>query len=157
MNSTNNTNKKTIFIIIGLVVLVLGVIIIIALAKTPSKTPNVNNTPATQTHSINESTTNGDKRPAPTAADNPALAEVVDIEKIDVNKTLTPEEVNLVEYEFIDAPKTVADVELMSEEEKIKMNIDPNLVVQVLGRLPNGQVTSYRFIENEGDLLIDTR
>ena len=45
----------------------------------------------------------------------------------------------------------------MSEEEKIKMNIDPKLVVQVLGRTPEGQPITYRFIETEDDLLIDTR
>jgi len=147
-------NKKTIYIIIGLVVLVSGVVIIASLVKTSNKTLGTN-TPVVQTPSTNE--TVADNKSTPTAADNPALAEVVDIEKIDTEKTLTAEELDLVEFELIDAPKTVADVELMSEEEKISMNIDPKLVVQVLGRLPDGRPTSYKFITSEEDLLIDTR
>lgn len=85
------------------------------------------------------------------------MAAVVDIEKIDVDKTLTEEEVELVEYELIDAPKNLAEIELMSDEEKESMQIDKNLVVQVLGRLPDGRPSSYRFIYSEDDFLIDTR
>ena len=153
----DNKKKKIIFIIVGLVVLILGVAIIATLTKSSNKAPN---TPVTKTPSIN--TPVNDHKDTPKASENPALAEVVDIEKIDLNKTLSPDDLSLIEHEPVDAPKTVvpktvAEIELMSEEEKIKMNIDPKLVVQVLGRTPAGQPITYRFIETEDDLLIDTR
>lgn len=146
-------NSKTVYLMIGLAALVAGVAVMAFLLNTPRNQNVV--TPLTQNLEIAEPIAGN--RPAPTAADNPALAEVVDIEKIDVNKILSAEELDIVEFDQFIVPKNVAEIELMSNEEKTRLELDTSLVVQVLGRMPDGSPRGYRFINSAEDLLIDTR
>lgn len=88
---------------------------------------------------------------------NPALVEVVDVEKIDLSQELSTDDLNVIESGFYEIPTTLEEVEIMSEEEKKKMGIDSDLPVQVLGRTADGRPTGYRFITDESSILLDTR
>lgn len=170
-------NNKKKFITIALIILAIILVIIAIIITIPPSTTNVNNTPVSEVNN-NEATipttnqvTDQIETPAVNEVEGsnevttsivnqiegPAVNEILDVEKIDTQKELTEDDLDMIESDLYTIPKTISEIELMSDEEKIRMDIDPNLVVQVLGRLDDGRPSGYRFITNESDILLDTR
>lgn len=133
-------NKKKIFILISLIIIIIAIAVILVLMNKKNGL------------TFNKQADNAKLNQA-----NPAVSEVLDVKKIDTQKELSQDDMDVVASDLFTVPKDISGIELMSNEEKTKMGLDVNLVIQVLGRLPDGRPAGYKFINSEADLLLDTR
>jgi hypothetical protein len=87
--------------------------------------------------------------------DRELIPELFDVNKIVEPKELDASQKSILESPRFSIPKDISGIEMMSQEEKESLGIDPELDVQVLGRTENGQPTGYQFIYSEEDFILD--
>jgi len=147
-------NKKKIFITTILIILAVVIAVAVIMIIT-----SVKNTPVSGVDSNKAATSTANQvvNPDVNQTKGPAVNEVLDVKKIDTQKELNKDDLDVVKSDLYTVPKTISEIELMSNAEKTKMGIDVNLIVQVLGRLDDGRPSGLKFITSENDILLDTR